>query len=942
MPRLDGGGVVPVPGRWRPSGLRGPAGELRGRRRECDVMDGLLGAVRAGESRALVVRGEPGVGKTALLDYLAEHASGCRVARAVGAESEMEFAFAGLHQLLTPMLDRLQRLPGPQRQALRTAFGLSSGSAPDRFLAGLGVLGLLADVAEEHPLVCLVEDEQWLDRASAQILAFVARRLVAESVALVFAARVPGDELEGLPELVVEGLQQGDARELLDAALTGPLDAQVRDRIVAETGGNPLALLELPRGLPPTELAGGFALPSTVPLSVSIEQSFRRRLEDLPEETRSLLLVAAAEPVGDPVLVWRAAGRLGIRAEAATPAAEAGLLEVGARVRFRHPLVRSAVYRSAALRDRQEVHRALAEATDPALDPDRRAWHWAHAAPGPHEDIAAELERSAGRAQARGGLAAAAAFLQRSVALTKDPARRTERALAAAQASLQAGAFDAALGLAAMAEAGTPDEFQRARVDLLRAHVAFISFTGGDAPALLLKAARRLEPLDLELARDTYLTAWGAALVAAHAAGKGVLLKICHAVRALPPPPGAPRPLDLLLDGLALLTTEGHAAATPTLQRAARALAGIPVKGVLPWGWIAASASAILWDIESMRVNSAREIRLLRGAGALAALPPSLSNLAIATAWMGDFAGAASLIAETDSVAAATGSRQAPYALLRLLALQGREAEAAAPIASAIELAAPGGQGMASVWAHWAAAVLYNGLARYEEAASSARQATSDPLNWWSMWVLPELVEAAVRGREAELARDALERLAETTQPCRTDFALGIEARCRALLADGAAADGLYREAIDRLGRTRLRPELARAHLLYGEWLRREGRRVDAREQLRAAHAILDATGMEAFAERARRELLATGGRVRRRTAETSAGLTAQEALIARLARDGLSNPEIGARLFLSARTVKYHLSKVFTKLDIGSRAQLHRVLPSDVLPSDPGTVRSG
>jgi DNA-binding CsgD family transcriptional regulator len=902
------------------------------------VLGQLVNAARAGESRALVVRGEPGVGKTALLDYLVEHASGCRVARAVGVESEMELPFAGVHQLLTPMLDRLQRLPGPQRQALRTAFGLSSGPAPDRFLVGLAVLSLLSEVAEEHPLVCLVEDEQWLDRASAQVLAFVARRLVAESVGLVFAARVPSGELAGLPELVVEGLPEAEARTLLDAALTGPLDAQVRDRIVAETGGNPLALLELPRGLTPAELAGGFVLPSAVPLSASIQESFRRRLEALPEETRWLLLVAAAEPVGDPVLVWRAAERLGVGTQAATPAAEADLLEVGARVRFRHPLVRSAAYQSASLQQRQEVHRALAEATDPKLDPDRRAWHWAHASPGPDEDVAAELERSAGRAQARGGLAAAAAFLQRSVALTRGPVRRTERALAAAQASLQAGAFDAALGLLATAAAGPLDEFQRARVDLLRAHVAFISFTGSDAPALLLNAARRLEPFDLQLARDTYLTAHGAAVVAGHLAGENVLLEICRAVRALPPPPGAPRPLDLLLDGLALLTTEGHAAATPTLQRAAKAIADIPVEDVLLWGWQATSASALLWDIEGMRASAARQVRLLRDAGALAALPSSLSILAIATAWMGDFADAASLIAQTDSVAAATGSRQAPYALLRLLALQGREAEVSTAIATATELAAPG-QGLAAAWAHWAAAVLYNGLARYEEAASAAWQATADPRSWWSMsmWVLPELVEAAVRAGEAELARDALERLAETTQPCGTDFALGIEARSRALLSDGAAADDLYREAIDRLRRTRLRPELARAHLLYGERLRREGRRVDARDQLRTAHAMFAAIGMEAFAERARRELLATGERVRKRTVETSAELTAQEALIARLARDGLSNPEIGARLFLSARTVKYHLGKVFTKLDISSRAQLHRALPSD-----PTTVRSG
>jgi DNA-binding CsgD family transcriptional regulator len=513
------------------------------------------------------------------------------------------------------------------------------------------------------------------------------------------------------------------------------------------------------------------------------------------------------------------------------------------------------------------------------------------------------------------------------VALTNDPARRADRALAAAQACLQAGEFDAALALAAAVETGALDEFQRARADLLRAHVAFISFLDSDAPALLLNAARRLEPFDLELARDTYLTAWGAALVAAQVAREGVLLEICRAVRALPPPPGAPRPLDLLLDGLALLTTEGHAAATPTLQRAAKALADMPVKDVLLWGWIAASATALLWDIEGMGANSAREVRLLRDAGALAALPSSLSNLAIATAWMGDFAGAASLIAETDTVAAATGSRQAPYALLRLLALQGREAEAAAPIASAIELAAPGGQGMAPAWAHWAAAVLYNGVARYEEAASAARQATSDPLNWWSMWVLPELVEAAARAGEAELARDALDRLAETTQPCRTEFALGIEARCRALLSDGAAADDLYREAIERLRRTRLRPELARAHLLYGEWLRRENRRVDAREQLHQAYDVFVTMGASGFADRARRELLASGEKVRKRRDDTRDELTPQEKQIARLARDGRTNPEIGAELYISPRTVEWHLGQVYAKLGISSRKELRGAL---------------
>jgi DNA-binding CsgD family transcriptional regulator len=883
----------------------------------------------------LVVGGEPGVGKTALLDYLAEHASGCRVARIAGVQSEMELAYAGLHQLCAPMLGRLQHLPGPQRAALRSAFGLGPGSAPDRFLVGLAVLSLLAEVAQEHPLLCLVDDEQWLDHASAQVLGLVARRLAAESVGLVFAARVPGDELAGLPELVVEGLGEADARALLAAALTGPLDAQVRDRLVAEAGGNPLALLELPQGLTPAELAGGFALPDALPLSGRIEESFRRRLEVLPADTRRLLQVAAAEPVGDPVLMWRAAEQLGIQAEAATPAAEAGLLEVGARVRFRHPLVRSATYRSASLQERQEVHRALAQATDPTLDPDRRAWHWAQATLGPDEDVAAELEHSAGQAQARGGLAATAAFLQRAVALTADPARRADRALAAAQASLQAGSFEAALGLVATAEGGPLDELQRARVDLLRGQVA-LALSGSDAAPLLLRAARRLEPFDLDLARETYLIAWGATVVASDLEGEHLLGDISHAIRALPPPPGPPRHLDLLLDGLALLTLEGRAAGTPTLQQAAKALLEISAEDALRWGWMATAASDAVWDNEDMLATAARVLQLVREAGALAQLPIHLSAVALARAWMGDLAGAASLVAEIDSVVAATGSRLGPGAALRLRSLQGREAETSALMASTIEHAAAGGHTI-GLYAYWAAAVLYNGLARYQEAAESARQATSSPFEVFvAVRALPELVEAAARGGDAELAREALERLAETTQPCGNDLALGIEARSRALLSDGAAADDLYRDAIARLRRTQLRPELARAHLLYGEWLRREGRRFDAREQLRTAHDLFLAIGMEAFAERARTELLATGQTARKRTVATRGALTAQEAVIARLARDGLSNPEIGSRLFLSARTVQYHLGKVFTKLDISSRGQLDRALDTDPATTKP------
>ena len=892
-------------------------------------LDRLVDAVRAGESGALVVRGDPGVGKTVLLDYLAGRASGsgCRVARAAGVQSEMELAFAGLHQLCAPMLSRAERLPEPQHDALRTAFGIAAGPPPDRFLVGLAVLSLLSGVAGERPLICLIDDEQWLDQASAQALGFAARRLAADPVGLVFAARDPGAELAGLPELEVDGLRDDDARVLLDSALAGPLDPRVRDLIIAETRGNPLALLELPRGLTPAELAGGFGLPGAAPLTSRIEDSFRRQLDALPAETRRLLQLAAADPSGDRALVWRAARRLGIPVQAGT-AAEAGLAEFRRQVRFRHPLARSAVYRSASLSERQQIHAALAEVTDPQADPDRRAWHRAQAVAGPDEEVAAELERSADRAQARGGLAAAAAFLERSVLLTADPARHAERTLAAAQASMQAGAFGKVLELLAMAEDGPLDEFQRVRVDLLRAHVAFASGLGSDAPALLLKAANQVEAFDLDLARETYLAAWGAAGLAGDLTGRDLLLEICRAVQALPPPPGDPRPLDLLLHGLALLTTDGPAAAAATLQCAANVLTSIPVEDVLRWGWMATAASTVVWDFDSLHAISARQVQLVRDAGALAQLPFYLNQMGIVSPWMGDFAGTVSVIAETDSVAAATGSPIAPYTLLRLLALQGREAEASAAIASAIELAAAEGQGMAAAWAHWTAAVLYNGLARYKEAASAAQQATSNTLNpWMSMWPMPELVEAAARAGDVELARDALERLAETTQPCGNNVALGIEARCRALLSHGADADERYREAIGRLSRTQLRPELARAHLVYGEWLRREDRRLDAREQLRTAHDMLVAIGMDAFAERARRELVATGETVRKRGVETGTTLTAQEAHIARLARDGLTNPEIGAQLFLSARTVEWHLRKIFTKLGIGSRRELHAAL---------------
>jgi DNA-binding CsgD family transcriptional regulator/tetratricopeptide (TPR) repeat protein len=906
---------------------------LCGRRAECGVLDGLLEGVRGGRSAVLVVRGEAGVGKTALLDYAVESAPDLWSVRAGGVESEMELAFAGLHQLCGPMLDRLGRLPGPQRDALRIAFGLEAGPAPDRFLVGLAVLSLLSEVAGDRPLVCVVDDVQWLDRASVQVLAFAARRLPAEAVLVIFAAREPGADLDGLPELMVEGLRHADARELLGSVVRWPLDERVADRIVAETRGNPLALLELPRGRSPAELAGGFGLPEVLPLPGRIRENFARRVESLPEQTRLLLAVAAADPTGDPAVVRRAAGRLGLGVEVAEQAEETELLDIGGiggRVVFRHPLMRSAAYRAVSRGDRRKVHAAVAEVTDAQADPDRRAWHLAQAMSGPDEEVAAELERSVGRAQARGGLAAAAAFLERSAVLTAEPGRRAERTLAAAQANLQAGAFDKALDLLARAEAGSLDEFSSARMDLLRGRIVFSSGLGSDAPPLLLKAAKRLESLNLDMARETYMSAWMAALFAGRFAGAGDLAEVSQAARALPRPARPPGLADLALDGLALLVTEGPAVAAPALQQAARAFASADIsEEVIRWGWLGQAAASALWDDVRWRAILVRRAQLARDAGALDQLPIDLGSLGTDAAWRGDFAAAAALIAETAAVCAATGARSAPFAAMLMASLRGDHAEAAPLIEATIAEAGARGQGIAATYAHWAAAILNNGLGRYQKALAAAQYASQEtPALYTSMWALPELVEAAARCGNSQLAAEALARLAETTRPGGTDFGLGIEARSRALVSEGATAEGLYREAIDRLGRTQLRPELARAHLLYGEWLRRAGRRTDAREHLREAYEMLTAMGVEGFAGRARRELLATGENVRKRRVETAGDLTAQEAQIARLARDGLSNLEISSQLFLSPRTVEWHLRKVFAKLDIGSRKQLHGALP--------------
>jgi len=907
-----------------------------GRRRECGALDRLLDSVRAGQSRVLVLRGESGVGKSALLKYLAENTSGCRVARASGVESEMPLAYAGLHQLSGPMLDLRERLPAPQRDALATAFGLSAGQTPDRFVVGLAVLALLSEIARVRPLICVVDDAHWLDHASAQALAFAARRLQAESIGLVLAVPEARElqEFSGFPELTIGGLHAGDAQALLESVLPGRLDERVRERIVSESHGNPRTLLDSARGVGPAELAGGFALPDVMPSTNHIERAFGRRLEMLPVETRRLLLIAATEPLGEVSLFWRAASRVGLGAHAAAPAQAAGLIDIGSLVRFSHPLLRSAVYRGASLPDRQEAHRALAEATDPEADPARRAWHRAHAVDEPDEGVAAELEDSASWAVARGGVAAAAALLARASDLTQDPARRGQRALQAAQAKLQAGGFEQAMSMLDTGDAGPPDELREGRADLTRARIAFARGRYGEATAMLLTAARSLEQRDIGLAREAYLDALRAAMFAGQSANSPSVFEVAQAAHAAsiqsPAHDG-----DKLLEALSVRVMHGDAAAVQLSKEAVRAFCAddYSVQEELRLLWVTSTLATGLWDDEQWDTLSARHVKMAREAGALSELPLALTSRVYVHLFAGEFAEASSLVREARTVRAATRSSLVTYDAIGLAAWQGREDEVHRLIDTTMTETV--GEGIGTTVTNWARAVLANGLCRYEDALAAAREGTLfPPVLSAPNWGLIELIEAAVRCGASELATNAFKRLCESTGPAGTDWALGVEARSRALLSDADAAERLYREAIERLDRTRIRVDLARARLLYGEWLRREGRRVDARQQLRSAHDMFATIGMEAFAERARRELIGAGGKVRKHSVETRGQLTPQEEQVARLARDVLSNPEIGAHLFISVRTVEWHLHNVFTKLGISSRGQLRTALPEGDLPT--------
>ncbi|MCK9793257.1 AAA family ATPase [Isoptericola sp. 4D.3] len=914
-----------------------PLPHLVGRVDERATLDEVLACVRRGSSAVCVLRGGAGVGKSVLLDYVAAQASGITVTRALGVEADMELAYAGLQQLCAPFLGQADRLPEPQRDALQVAFGTAAGDPPARFLVGLAVLTLLTRASEARPVLVVVDDAHWLDRASLLTLEFVARRLLAESVALVAAVRDPEGSaaLAGLDELRVDGLDPASAGELIDSAVDGRLEARVRDRVVAETHGNPLALLELYRGRSAAELSYG--LDATRPEAVPdrVEEDFARRAGMLPSATRSLLLVAAAEPAGDTRLLLRAAEHLGVVPDAA-PAKAAGLVEFGDAVRFRHPLARSAVYRSANPAERRAVHSALAWASDPVHDPDRRAWHAAQACDGPDEEAADGLERAADRARRRGGIAAEAVLLERATDLTPEPDRRGRRALTAAEAHFSAAALDRATAMATVADLCPLDATDRARVSRLRARVLFARSRSDEAAPLLLDAAAQLSAAGSPLARETYLEAISAAVFSGRVHGPAGVAAAATAATAARRPGAAlgTSPSDSLLDAIATLLADGPEQGVGAVRAALGPFAHEELDGpesTLRWLLLAPVALEAFfhhaWDFVAWDEISARAVRLARGIGALGVLPTLLVYTAGVDVFHGDLDAAARKIEEADVIASATGNAPFTYASLVLTAWRGEERPALALFDDARTRATRRGEASLLAVTGYVQGVLCNGLARYADALDASRAVVEhDGFNFVGLSLI-ENVEAAVRCGEPHQAASSFARLDALTRVADTGWARGIRARCRALLSEGDEADRLYRAAIEHLDEDRVTAEVARAHLLYGEWLRREGRRRAAREHLRTAYDLFAAMPAAAFAERARRELAATGVKVRAPAEAIGARLTPQEAQIAALAAEGMTNPTIGAHLFLSPHTVEWHLRKVYTKLGIGSRRELAGVL---------------
>ena len=909
-----------------------PTMALVGRQREQQALAQLLDSARRGHSGVLVLRGEPGIGKTALLDDLVARAPDFRVLSLCGAELERDMAYAGVQQLCAPLMGLIGRLPEPQAHALQVALGLTNGAAPDRLLVGLALLTLLGVTSADSPVLCVVDDAQWMDTSSVQALAFVARRIQVDPVVMVFTTRDHGaDALAGHRELILSGLTDRDARLLLATMVPTRLDERVRETVLAEANGNPLALRELHKALTPEGLAGGYGLPSATSTETHIERTFVSQVSELPSATRLLLIVMAAEPAGRPEWIWSALSILGIGREAAEPAETAGLIFIDGGPRFRHPLIRAAIYRSSSTSQRRRAHAALASSiTGPTAD-DYRAWHRAHATDTPDAQIADELERAATRARARGGVSAAASFLEYAARLTPDPTERARRTLDAAMSNLDAGMPEPAARLIAAAYDSTDDELLAARCELLRAKMAFAASRGVDAPPLLLAAAKRMEHLDPLESRKAYLGAVMAAVLVGRLSTEqhNSAPSVAQAARRAPAAPDPPRVIDLLLDGLIVRLSRGYVAAAGPLQAAIRAyLLEWETDAPDPrWHDLTARVCLDLFDQDAYNFLTAREVEQLRASGSLTMLPVALVTYSAVCVTAGKFEQAAALLDESAAIITATGAPVRAAIRTYLAAYRGHEQLCREGVQETIDGATGRGEGYDISVALYATAIMYNGLGQYREAMDSAASgARYDDLGMCG-YLLVELVEAAVRCKEHKVAAQALGRLLERTGASGTEAALGLAARCTALVSEGAVADVAYQDALAHLERTPVVVYLARTHLIYGEWLRREKRRADARTQLRIAHDMFARMGADGFARRAQRELAATGETVHVWATDATYDLTAQESRIALLARDGYTNVEIAGQLFISRRTVEWHLGKIFAKLGITSRRELRTAL---------------
>ena len=903
---------------------------LLGRHTECEAIDGLLAAARDGLSGLLLLTGEPGIGKTRLLEYAAADAADLHVIRLAGVESEIRLGFGALHRLLRPFLDRILGLPVPQRDALSAAFGLIGSAPPDRYLVGLATLNVLASVAAEKPVLCLVDDVHWLDRESAEALAFTARRLHADSLAFILAARGEASDqsvFASLGTLPLGGLAAQEAKALLASRVAGYLDAAVAEQIVAGTGGNPLALTEITARLSPEQLAGVAPLPARLPVSRMFDLHFRAVIAALPPDTRTLLLLIAAAPADDAPLIWRAAGWLGLSARAAQPAAERGIVTRDAQPSFRHPLIRSAVYADADPARRRRVHAALAAAYDSVGDAEWSAWHRAEAAAGTDEQIAAELQAAAEHARARGGFSEQALFLSRAADLTPAPGRRAERRLAAADAHVICGDPAAAEILLDLAAADLDGRVARARALRTRAVLEMFHVRVANVPAMLMEAVAELGDLDRRMTWDLLFEAMHAAMMGREHVRETTLCEVAKATATAWHDPDAPAwSGDLVMAGLARRVAEGHAQGAPVLRAALAKLRGATELQELgiPLSVLISFATDEVWDIEARRELTERLAAVDRSQGALYALSMTLLVAAQAEITAGRFAEAETCYAEADEFFAAIGF-PADGAVNRahLFAWSGREDELRGALTGIASLAEAFGQGHMDKMGLHALSILDLGLGRYQSALDHALTVFRDDPPSTGNLVLPVIVEAGVRTGEREAAAAALTRMTERAHAAATPWALGLLARCEALMCADEQAEAGYRESVSRLSRVPVDLDLAHSRLLFGEWLRRGKRRAESRAQLRAAHQVFESCGAVPFAERARTELLATGAQVRKRALPAGTELTAQERHVAVLAASGHTNAEIAERLFITVSTVEFHLNKVFRKLAISSRRQI-------------------